>query len=179
MWAIFWDNIRDSETVCSEVLRGKEIKYVITALGNIAYEKSYISFWFKYSLQSKLPKASSFLTVKAEFRKNKRSSIPHTILGTVLWWPVSKHCSKKGLSLLRIMCFKTVCCQHNTLLFGQWSSHTCFAYLDCQLGQLSLKNRFFFLVHVGFLLVFVISLSPFCTLQRLHLHGSSPILLLG
>lgn len=68
---IFWDDIRDSETVYSEVLRGEEIKYVVTTLGNIAYEKSDISFWFKYSLQSKLPKASSFLTVKVGFRRIK------------------------------------------------------------------------------------------------------------
>lgn len=66
---IFLDDIRDSETVYSEVLRGEEIKYVVTALGNTAYEKSDISFWFKYSLQSKLPKASSFLTVKVGFRR--------------------------------------------------------------------------------------------------------------
>lgn len=58
-------------------------------------------------------------------------------------------------------------------------SHTCFANLHCQLGQLSLQDGFFFLVHVGFLLVLVVSLSPFGALQGLHLHGSSPILLLG
>lgn len=57
VWVIFWDGIRDSETVHSQVLRGEEIKYIITALGNINSEKSCISFWFKYSLQSKLPKA--------------------------------------------------------------------------------------------------------------------------
>lgn len=57
VWVVFWDGIRDSETVHSQVLRGEEIKYIITALGNINSEKSCISFWFKYSLQSKLPKA--------------------------------------------------------------------------------------------------------------------------
>lgn len=58
VWVIFWDGIRDSKTVYSQVLRGEEIKYVITALGHINSEKSCISFWFKYSLQPKLPKAS-------------------------------------------------------------------------------------------------------------------------
>lgn len=58
-------------------------------------------------------------------------------------------------------------------------SHTCFANLHCQLGQLSLQDGFFFLVHVGFLLVLVVSLSPLGALQGLHLHGSSPVLLLG
>lgn len=40
---IFQNSIRDSD-MHSEVLRGDETKYVITALGNIDYAKSAISF---------------------------------------------------------------------------------------------------------------------------------------
>lgn len=39
------------------------------------------------------PKLPASWQSKLSFR---RSSTPHTVLGTVLWWPIFKHCSKKA-----------------------------------------------------------------------------------
>lgn len=39
------------------------------------------------------PKLPASWQSKLSFR---RSSIPYTVLGTVLWWPIFKHCSKKA-----------------------------------------------------------------------------------
>ncbi len=56
---------------------------------------------------------------------------------------------------------------------------TCFANLYSQFGEFALQYRLLLLGHVGFFLLSLLHFSALRTLQRLHLHGNSSILLFG
>lgn len=55
----------------------------------------------------------------------------------------------------------------------------CFANLNRQFGELALQDTLLFLWNTGLLFLSVLYLPSLCTLQGLHLHGNTPILLLG